>query len=97
VTTWFTVDTTYTADRDLLQAARPDHRAYLGGLVEIGRVVAAGPWADDSGGFAVFRVADRAELDGLLAADPYTRRGVAAGRAVREWTIVLGPLAPTND
>lgn len=97
MTTWFTVDTTYLPDRDLLQAVRPDHRAYLGGLVESGRVVAAGPWADDSGGFAVFRVADRAELDELLAADPYTRRGVAAGRVVREWTIVLGPLAPTTD
>ncbi|OLF09457.1 hypothetical protein BLA60_20075 [Actinophytocola xinjiangensis] len=90
---WFTVETTYTQDRDALHAARPGHREYLSGLVEQGRVAAAGPWADDSAGFAVYRVADRDELDRLLAEDPYTTGGVVAGRTVNEWKIVLGSLA----
>lgn len=90
---WFTVETTYVDDRDKLLAARPRHRAYLRELADDGRVTGAGPWADDSGGFAVYRVEDRAELDRLLAEDPYTTDGVAAARAVHEWNLVLGAWA----
>lgn len=91
--TWFTVDTTYADDRALLDAARPAHREWLAGHVEAGRVLGAGPWGDDSGGFFVLAAADRAEVDELLAQDPYTTGGVAAARVVREWKIVLGPWA----
>ncbi len=91
--TWFTVDTTYTTDADLLAAVRPAHRDYLRALAETGQVVAGGPWADGLGGFFVAKVADRAELEQVLAEDPYTTRGVAAARVVREWTIALGPWA----
>ncbi|WP_026423461.1 YciI family protein [Actinokineospora inagensis] len=88
--TWFTVDTRYVEDADLLAAVRPQHRDYLQSMVETGQVLAAGPWADDSGGFLVIKAADRAELDALLAVDPYTVDGVAAERVIREWKIVLG-------
>ncbi|SES27816.1 YciI family protein [Actinokineospora terrae] len=88
--TWFTVDTRYADDADRLAAARPAHRDYLRPMVESGRVLAAGPWADGTGGFVVLRAADRAELDELLAADPYTLQDVAESRVIREWNIVLG-------
>lgn len=88
---WFTVETRYTEDRDRLLATRPRHREYLEGLVERGQVLAGGPFADDSGGLAVYQVDDAAELDRLLAADPYTVDDVAAQRIVREWKITLGP------
>ena len=91
--TWYAVETRYTEDRDRLNATRPRHRDYLRGLVEQGKVLAGGPWADDSAGFAVYRVEDADELDRLLAADPYTLDGVAAERIVREWRITLGPWA----
>jgi uncharacterized protein YciI len=90
---WFTVDVTYTEDRELLMAVRPRHRDYLGKLIESGAVVAAGPWADDLGGFTIFRVEDRAGLDELIAQDPYTSENVAAKRDVREWKPVLGAFA----
>ncbi|MGH3759553.1 YciI family protein [Actinophytocola sp.] len=90
---WFTVETTYTDDREKLAAARPRHRDYLGRLVDEGTVTAAGPWADDSAGFAIYRVADRAELDRLLDADPYTTGGVAESRVIHEWRPVLGQWA----
>ncbi|MGH3880352.1 MAG: YciI family protein [Actinophytocola sp.] len=90
---WFTVETTYTDDRDRLAAARPRHREYLRRLVDAGTVTAAGPWADDSAGFAIYRVADREELDRLLGEDPYTSEEVAAGRTIHEWKIVLGEWA----
>ncbi|WP_018686647.1 YciI family protein [Actinokineospora enzanensis] len=88
--TWFTVDTRYTADADLLQRVRPAHRDYLRPMVDSGQVLAAGPWADGAGGFVIIKAADRAELDGILAVDPYTTEAVAAERVIREWTIVMG-------
>jgi uncharacterized protein YciI len=91
--TWFTVETRYVEDRDRLQQSRPKHRDYLRGLAEQGKVLAGGPFADDKSGFAIYQVSDAAELDRLLAADPYTTDGVAAERIVREWNITLGPWA----
>lgn len=91
--TWFAVDTRYTDDRALLDAVRPAHRDHVRAMVDAGQVLGGGPWADDTGGFLVFKVADRAELDELLAEDPYTTEGVAVERTVREWKIVLGPWA----
>jgi uncharacterized protein YciI len=91
--TWFTVETTYTTDRDRLAAVRPRHRDYLRELAERGNVLAAGPWTDDTAGFAVYRVEDAAELDRLLAEDPYTTEEIAAKRVVHEWQITLGPWA----
>jgi uncharacterized protein YciI len=90
---WFTVETRY-GDRDKLAAARPRHREYLLRLVEEGKVVAGGPWADDSAGFAIYRVEDRAELDRLLAEDPYTTEGVAADRVIHGWKVVVGSVGP---
>lgn len=90
----YTVDTRYVADRDALQAARPAHREYLSGLVSQGKVLLAGPWADDLGGFVVYQAADQAELDRLLADDPYTTQGVAAERSIREWRITMGTWLP---
>lgn len=91
---WFTVETTYVEDRAKLVASRPRHRDYLRALAGQGKVGAAGPWADDSAGFAIYQVADRAELDRLLAEDPYTIDGVAASRVVHEWHLVLGSVGP---
>ena len=87
----FAVETRYHLDK--LADVRPKHRAYLQALVDEGKVLAGGPFVDGDSGFAIYRVADRAELDELLAVDPYTTDGVAAERTVREWTIVLGPWA----
>jgi uncharacterized protein YciI len=91
--TWFTVDTRYIDDLDRMRSVRPAHRDYLQGLVETGQVVAAGPWVDGLGGFVVVKVADRGELDAILAADPYPTEEIAADRVIREWTIALGPWA----
>lgn len=90
---WYTVETRYIEDRSRLLATRPRHRDYLRRLAEHGQVLAGGPFADDSAGFAVYQVTDSAELDRLLTADPYTVEGIAAERIVREWTITLGPWA----
>ncbi|MCP2166196.1 YciI family protein [Goodfellowiella coeruleoviolacea] len=71
-------------------AVRPAHREYLGGLVEQGKLLLSGPWADDTGALLVYETADEAELRALLAADPYTAANVVARTEIREWNLVLG-------
>ncbi|GAA3881112.1 hypothetical protein GCM10022243_52160 [Saccharothrix violaceirubra] len=89
----FVVEWEYFEDGGPRAAARPAHRDYLDTLVEAGKVLGAGPWVDDSGALLVYEVADRAELDALLAADPFTTAGVVAGTRVHEWKTLKGPWA----
>ena len=65
-------------------AARPAHREWLTGLKADGRLVQAGPFADGKSSLLIFDVADDAELDGLLAADPYPKDSIVVSR--REFT-----------
>ena len=69
-------------------AARPAHRAVLARLHQEGQLVAAGPWADDTGAMLIFDVR-REELDRILDADPYYHvTGVEILR-IREWTPIV--------
>lgn len=68
-------------------AARPAHREWLTALKAAGTLVQAGPFADGTSSMLVFDVADEAELDALLAADPYPKDSVAVTR--REWTTLF--------
>ncbi len=66
-------------------AARPAHREHLGRLKAQGKLVTAGPWADDGGALHVYDVADEAEVHGILARDPYTAVGAYEIVQLREW------------
>jgi uncharacterized protein YciI len=67
---------------------RPAHRERLATLAAQGRVLAAGPWTDESGALLVFLVDSRDELDAILAADAYyTAPGVTVAD-VHEWRTV---------
>jgi uncharacterized protein len=70
-------------------AARPAHRAFLSRLHDEGRLLAAGPWADDSGALLIFGVG-RGELEHILDADPYYRTLGVVVESVREWSPVVG-------
>lgn len=84
------LELTFTAAPERL-AARPAHRAFLAGLHDDGRLLAAGPWADDSGALLVFDV-DRPELDRILDADPYYRSPGVEVVSIREWVPVIGAM-----
>jgi uncharacterized protein YciI len=84
-TTSYVLELAFTRDNDRRLQVRPAHREYLGRLHEEGRLETAGPWADDTGALLVYRVADRAELDAILADDPYHREGVVEVASLREW------------
>lgn len=63
---------------------RPQHRERLATHAAAGRLLAAGPWRDDSGALLVFVVDGQEDLDRLMAEDPYyTAPGVTV--TVRDW------------
>lgn len=71
-------------------AARPAHRQRLQALAAEGRLVLAGPWADDDGALLVFDV-DEAGLDAIVADDPYYRTSGVVVARTRRWTPVVAP------
>jgi uncharacterized protein len=83
---------TYTDDTDLRMDTRPAHRDYLMSLAEL---VVAGAWTpnEPAGGLLVFRAADKAAVQAIVDADPYSKAGVVANTEIREWVPPLGPAA----
>jgi uncharacterized protein YciI len=77
-------------DRPERLEARPAHRERLQELHAAGRLVMAGPYADDSGALLVFDVTEQAELDRIIDADPYYRApGVTVVRR-QAWSPIVG-------
>jgi uncharacterized protein len=87
--TKFVLELAFTRDNARRLEIRPAHREYLRRLHQEGRLESAGPWADDSGAIIVYNVADRAELDRIIADDPYTGQDVAEVVNLREWRPIL--------
>lgn len=92
--TLFAVQYHYDQRSDLQDEVRPTHRDYLRGLAGRGALRGSGPYTDGApGALLVFEAADRAELDALLAADPFALAGVIERTEVREWALLIGPWA----
>jgi hypothetical protein len=91
----FAVLYTYDDRYDLRMQSRPEHRAFLQQLLEEGRMLAAGAYADDRqpGGLLVFRGDSADEIADLLDSDPYCRAGVISDRVIRGWGAAFGPWA----
>jgi uncharacterized protein YciI len=88
--TTFAVQLLFDRDEDARMEVRPRHREYLRELTAEGRLRLAGPFADGDGALLVYDVADREELDAVLAKDPYFAGGdpVASIHSVREWQLL---------
>ena len=84
----FVVEIRFKIEERRLQV-RPAHRARLAELHEQGKLVTAGPWADDTGALLIFDVADEAEVRKLLADDPYTHADVYDIVRLTEWRPIL--------
>ncbi len=77
-------------DMDARARVRPDHLAFMSGLLEAGQVLAAGPIGDGGGAMAVFRADDEHAMRAIIAADPYTAAGVTSDHVLRPWQVVVG-------
>ena len=73
------------AQTDRRMEVRPAHREYLAALKADGKLVAAGPFTDQTGALLVYDVADEAELRDILAKDPYTPADVYEIATLAEW------------
>ena len=64
---------------------RPAHRDRLAALRDEGRLLAAGPFADESGALLLFRVDTQAEAEEIVAADPYYSGPGVTVVSLKEW------------
>ncbi|GMA41231.1 YciI family protein [Mobilicoccus caccae] len=91
---FYVVNYTYRADADL-DSVRPDHRRFLGSLVETGMLRASGPLVDVTPPAAVliFEAESAAQVEETLADDPFKKVDFIAGAEITEWNPVLGVFA----
>ncbi len=85
----FAVTLTFTDDLERRLQIRPTHREYLGTLLENGQLYESGPFVDDSGALLIYDAADVAEVQELLANDPYTPSGIIESVTINEWNRVM--------
>jgi uncharacterized protein YciI len=85
----FAVTITYTSDVERLHQVRPVHREYLRTLLDTGKLVESGPFADDSGALMIYEVDDLASAQEQLANDPYAQNGIIATASIQEWNVVM--------
>jgi len=75
---------TFQNEEQRLQA-RPKHREYLASLLEQGKLVLSGPFADDKGALIVYEAESEREVRDIIAADPYSGADAIADLQLREW------------
>lgn len=70
---------------------REAHLAYLRGLNDAGRVVTAGATGDPvTGALIICRATSAAEVEQIVADDPYRAAGLLTGHRIAPWTVVIG-------
>lgn len=92
--TYFAVEYVYDpAATETMDRIRPEHRAYLGSLVDRGVNIASGPWVGaGAGALLLFDCESKEEVRKLLDRDPFWEAGVITERTIRQWNPVLGRL-----
>ena len=76
---------TYIQDPAAVSAIRPSHREYIAVLSEKGKIVAAGPLADGTGGLFIYSVKNEMEARILAEQDPYSTMGALASSTLTIW------------
>lgn len=69
---------TYLQPPEVIEQTRPAHLEFLKDEISAGRLLLAGRQDDGSGGMLITSDLDTADVDDMIARDPYTRAGVAS-------------------
>lgn len=85
----FAVTLKFTDDVERRLEVRPTHREYLKELLAQGKLHESGPFVDDSGALLIYDAADIAEVQTLLANDPYAPNGIVESATINEWNRVI--------
>ncbi|MFL6114093.1 MAG: YciI family protein [Catenulispora sp.] len=90
----FAVEYVYTADTAKRDEVRPAHRAFLSaqkGEQEGGvRLLASGPWDNNTGALLLFQAEDEAALRAALEHDPFAEADLVSRVRINPWNPVLG-------
>ncbi|MET7764573.1 YciI family protein [Streptomyces sp. NPDC005393] len=73
----FVLELTYTAPLDRIDAALPEHRAWVDAHFATGAFLASGPKQPRDGGIILALGEDRTKIEEMVASDPFTVAGVA--------------------
>ncbi len=73
----YVITLTYTASLDRIDDALEAHRAFLGRHFDSGVFIAAGPKVPRDGGIILASAIERAQLDAILASDPFAQQQLA--------------------
>ncbi|AKK06154.1 hypothetical protein CMUST_09185 [Corynebacterium mustelae] len=91
--TVFAIEYQYKADNELITNIRPEHRKFLAGLKDEGKLIGSGPFTDgDGGALIIIQLADSATLTDATAImdnDPFYVGGALDGRVFHTWNPVL--------
>jgi len=84
----------YANEPERIAQLRPAHRAYLQDLLQQGRLVIAGPFADGSGALFVYEVPNEHEASKLAANDPFAKASLFKSLVMKPWKLVFS--SPDN-
>ncbi|MHB8423161.1 MAG: YciI family protein [Leptospirales bacterium] len=73
----FTVLIRYIRPMEEVEKVVGEHRSYLEGIYQSGTLLASGPLIPRTGGILWLKAGSRREIERIVQADPYNRRGVA--------------------
>ncbi len=79
----------YTTDASTIAESRPAHRQYLTGLIEQGKLVISGPFADDRGALLVYEAENPAQVETMIVEDPFAIHGVFLSWEIQPWNVVF--------
>jgi uncharacterized protein YciI len=71
------------------QAYWDDHARFMDALFDAGRVILAGPFADDSGTMIILAADSVEEALATMRDDPWAKRDILVAADAKEWTIFL--------
>ena len=75
----------YVADRSRVERVRHAHRSHARTMEADGKLIMAGPFADDSGALFIYRAQSKDEAMALVLEDPYHAEGVFETYVLSEW------------
>ena len=94
--TWFVLrrrGAGFAADQPV--EGQPDwggHVAYMMRLAKAGSLISAGPFGDRDGALLIFRAGSEAQVEALVAEDPWTANGVLETEMLACWDVRIGQL-----
>jgi uncharacterized protein len=73
------------ANQGKIAEVRPAHREYLAALKQHGKLVAAGPFVDDSGALIIYEAESEEEAQQIIKGDPFYESGIFDSYLIRPW------------